>query len=1100
MVGNSKILYLARLSKRAIFTSTYMRKLISLALSMVFGLGVLAQECNVIYVTPNGASSGAAGTKANPASLLYGLSLVSSTNKKVYLSKGTYNISNPLYLPSNVEMEGGFDATNNWAKSNSYTSKIYRDNLNPDPNPERLVAVYCLAITGFRLQDLTIQTSGAFINGASTYGVYLTGCSNYQFVRCKIISGNAANGNNGNNGLTGLSGAPGTPGEGGDANEDEDAPRAGGPGGAGSFPGSNAGGEGGDGAERGTWEFPADGEAFPGYDGNPGLGACPGYAGNAGSPISGVFNITALLGQCFATENNAGSNGGQGCNGIQGMDGLPGQYLFAGGFFVPGSGSNGVAGTNGAGGGGGGGGGGIGNVPYDPIFGLIPNKNGCGNGGGGGGEGGQGGIGGDGGQGGGGSFAVYLDGNGASGSFKDCVFTPGNPGLGGLGGNGGIGGNGGNGGAGGNYQLSCNAGYGGNGGEGGQGGNGGKGGKGSDGLSYDLYLSPGSTEPTLMNINSLQQPAAVVESKGCTNSPVTLSSTTAGTIEWYFGNGTTPLYTVGQNVTVSFGTTGRKTFTMIVNGAAYTFTEFIDIYNNQATNVINPTINSGDSILCAGSSGTYTSSISGTAYYWELFDENNTLIDTFPSNPGQTNTISFPYSGNFLLTLVTESACCGKSFPDSFNIRVDTILPVGIVISSSEQDNGDTVCQGAFITFSAAAENAGPNPQYQWRVNGASAGTGPTFSSATLASGSIIDCVVTSSEFCSLGQTAASNQITATIISAPVVSCIADSLVANEPTYFFAEVTSGGVAPFEYNWDFGDNFTGYGDSVQHMYTDKGSYSVNVVVTDINGCVGACSTVVTILQELAANFSADKLQGCAPFAVAFTNLSTNAVNYLWDFGDGETSVITNPVHVYQASGTYTVTLDAFGGTGSLTQQVNNQVSVLPAPTAQAQAYPNEITETGDTVFFADNSFNAWSWYWDFGDGTTSTEQNPIHVYQDNGCYNVYLAVTNEYGCSDTLFMDNFVCKTVGMEEISGIKGVFPNPFNNKIEINFSSIPAQLKLELSDLTGKNIETIAVTKTLNQVLLETPSLAEGTYLLKVASEKGIWVKKLVHLNETK
>jgi PKD repeat protein len=603
-----------------------------------------------------------------------------------------------------------------------------------------------------------------------------------------------------------------------------------------------------------------------------------------------------------------------------------------------------------------------------------------------------------------------------------------------------------------------------------------------------------------MNINSLQQPAAIVESKGCTNSPVVLTSTTAGTIEWYFGNGTIPLYTSGQSVTVSFGTTGRKTFTMIVNGAAYTFTEFIDISNNQAANTINPTINSVDSILCAGNSGTYASSITGIAYYWKLFDENNLLIDTFPSNPGQTNAINFPYSGNYLLTLITESACCGKSFPDSFHIQVDTILPVGIVISSSEQDNGDTVCQGAFITFSAAAQNAGLNPQYQWRVNGATAGSGPTFSSSTLASGSTIDCVVTSSEFCSFGQTAASNQITVTVISAPIVSCTADSLVANEPTYFFAEVSSGGVGPFEYNWDFGDNFTGYGDSVQHLYTDKGSYSVNVIVTDINGCVGACSTVVTILEELAANFSADKLQGCAPFAVAFTNLSTNAVNYLWDFGDGQTSVVTNPVHIYQASGDYTVTLDAFGGTGSLTQQVNNQVSVLPSPTAQAQAYPNEIKEQGDTVFFADNSFNAWSWFWDFGDGSTSTEQNPIHIYQDNGCYSVFLAVTNEYGCSDTIFLDDFVCKTVGIDDNSIVSGIFPNPFQNKVEITVPSLATQCKVELFDLSGKKMELSVQIQASNQIIIETPNLAEGTYLLKIISEKGLWVERLVHTNDLK
>ena len=1073
-----------------------MKHILFVLCCVLYGNSAFSQECSVIYVTPNGASSGAVGTKAAPASLGYALGLVTSTNKKVYLAQGTYNISNPIYLPNGIELEGGFNPTT-WAKSNGNTSKIYRDNLNQEPNPERLVAMYGVGLSGFRLQDLTIQTSGSFLNGGSTYGLYLSGCSNYQLVRCKIIAGNAANGNNGNNGTTGMNGAQGLPGEGDqDTETGDNANRNGGLGASGSFPGSLAGGAGGMGADRGTWVFPADGEAFPGYVGNVGLGTCPGYPGFGGLALSGSFNITALLGQCYATESNAGFNGGDGCVGMQGSDGVNGAAFFGGGFFIPANGTDGLGGTNGSGGGGGGGGGGIGNVPYDPIFGLIPDNNGYGLGGGGGGEGGQGGLGGLGGQGGGGSFAIYLDGNGAGSTFKDCFYTAGSPGLGGLGGGGGSGGNGGIGGDGAMYEMSCNAGWGGNGGSGGKGGSGGRG---SDGISQELYVAPGGTAPLLMNINSLQQPTLEVDSKGCTNSPVHLSSNTAGTIEWYFGSGTTPLYTAGEDVTVSFGTTGRKTFTMVVNGVAYTFTDYLDFFNNQANNAINPQINSPDSILCAGSSGSYSSSITGTSYIWNLFKDDTLKIDSFPVSPGQNNPITFPYSGKYLLTLSTTSACCGLSFPDSFHIRVDTILPPSILISSSEQDRGDSVCAGAFMTFSAAATNVGLAPTYQWRVNGGNVATGSTFSSSTLVSGAVIDCVVTSSEFCSLGQTAASNQIIPTIITAPIVSCMVDSLVANEPTYYFAEVTSGGVAPFNYFWDFGDSFTGFGDSVQHLYTDKGGYAVNVVVTDANGCVGACSTVVTILVELAASFEVDTLQGCSPFTVNFYNYSTNAVNYLWEFGDGSTSTALNPVHTYTASGDYPVTLSAFGGSGSLTQTNNNQVSVFDAPTAQAQAYPNEITEEGDTVFFADNSFNAATWYWDFGDGNTSTEQDPIHVYDSNGCYNVFLAVTNQSGCTDTIFFNNFVCKTVGISETNFISSIYPNPFENKIELKFSTNVSNLNIELTDVMGKSIESILIDKTSNQYLVETPrDLADGSYILKVKSDKGLGIKKLIHISK--
>lgn len=1060
------------------FTGSILMLTLIACCSSVFG-----QECNIIFVTPNGASGAGAGTKTNPASLSYALSsLVNATNKKVWMSQGTYNVSNPIYLPNGIELEGGFNALT-WEKSNGLTTRIFRDNLNQEPNPERLVAIYGLNISNFRLQDLTIQTSGSFSNGGSTYGLYLSGCSNYQIVRTKVIAGNAANGNQGNIGTGGLSGANGENGQGDFSNEDNDAPRFGGLGGSGSFPGSFGGGTGGDGGPRGTWEFPADGESFPGTAGSIGQGPCPGFEGNGGLSVNATFISIG----CDATEVNSGYDGGDGCDGQPGTDGLPGQYTFSGGFFIPGTGTNGLSGTNGSGGGGGGGGGSQGNIAYDPIFNIIPNTNGTGCGGGGGGEGGQGASGGQGGQGGGGSFAVYLDNNGSGGMFKDCAFTSGSPGVGGLGGPGGIGGPGGLGGDGALYQMSCDVGWGGKGGSGGKGGNGGRGGKGSDGISMTMYVSDGSQTPNLMNINSLQQPFATIDNKGCTNSPITLTSTTQGTIEWYFGTGATPNYVVGETITVSFSTLGRKTFTMLVNGVAYTFTEFIDIFNDQASNAINPVINSTNSTVCAGSSGDFSSSITGTSYIWKLFKDDTLLINDFSAPPaGQSLTIPFPFSGNYLLTLSTTSACCGTSFPDSFRIQVDSILPPGIVISSSEQENGDTVCEGAFITFTAAAENAGANPSFQWRINGGNVATGSTFSSNTLSSGDVIDCVLTSSAFCSLGQTVASNQKTVTIISAPQVTCTADSLVANKPTYFNAIVNTGGVAPFSYNWDFGDNFYGFGDSVQHLYTERGVYAVNVLVTDANGCVGACSTLVNILVELAAAYKIDTVQGCAPFTVQFTNQSTNAINYLWEFGDGVISTEVNPQHTYLSSGTYDINLTAFGGAGSVNQVTTGQVAVFPSPTAQAQAYPNQVINEGDTVFFADNSFNAHSWFWNFGDGTTSNEQNPTHVYLINGCYDAYLAVTNEYGCSDTIFLPNFVCKTVGIESLEHYVEFSPNPVIDKLFLK--SNMAIESYSISDLTGKIILKERIPEATKEHSINLPvSITEGVYFLKLCFVHG-------------
>jgi hypothetical protein len=374
------------------------------------------QECNIVYVAPGGATSGTAGTKANPADIFYGITLSSSTNNKIYIAAGTYNISAPINLKSNVTLEGGFDLLT-WKKSNSTTTTIYRDNSNPEPNPSRIVAMYGNNISNFRLQDLTIRSASVFSGGISSYALHLNGCSDYEIVRCKIIAGNAANGGIGTSGTNGLSGTNGTKGEDGD--KDGPCCTAGGIGASGSYPGSYGGGNGGNGGEQGTADCTVCGKpshATNGYPGTSGqvVGGGGGLGGNGGSKI-----VTCIYpASPPRTSVNDGKPGLDGTPGLPGTPGNNGTASFTGGFYVPANGTAGGQGTNGHGGGGGGGGGSLGGIPYDCFFGLPPNVNGSGAGGGGGGEGGQAGLGGSGGIGGGGSFGIYLNNNDISETQK----------------------------------------------------------------------------------------------------------------------------------------------------------------------------------------------------------------------------------------------------------------------------------------------------------------------------------------------------------------------------------------------------------------------------------------------------------------------------------------------------------------------------------------------------------------------------------------------------------------------------------------------------------------------------------------------------------
>src|SRR5439155_24224497 len=148
----------------------------------------------------------------------------------------------------------------------------------------------------------------------------------------------------------------------------------------------------------------------------------------------------------------------------------------------------------------------------------------------------------------------------------------------------------------------------------------------------------------------------------------------------------------------------------------------------------------------------------------------------------------------------------------------------------------------------------------------------------------------------------------------------------------------------------------------------------------------------------ANFQGSPTSGAAPLTVAFTDTSTGApTSWSWSFGDGGTSTLQSPGHVYQSPGTYTVSLSVANAAGSNTLTRSAYISASgPPPTANFQGSPT----TGPaplSVAFTDTSTGApTGWSWSFGDGGTSTAQNPTHVYQSPGTYSVALTASNGGG--------------------------------------------------------------------------------------------------------
>jgi PKD repeat protein len=183
-------------------------------------------------------------------------------------------------------------------------------------------------------------------------------------------------------------------------------------------------------------------------------------------------------------------------------------------------------------------------------------------------------------------------------------------------------------------------------------------------------------------------------------------------------------------------------------------------------------------------------------------------------------------------------------------------------------------------------------------------------------------------------------------------------------------------------WDYGDgSLLDTTDNPTHTYSVGGTYTACNYITTSCGTDTVCMSVTVCGSAVTTASFSNITTGQA---ATFTNSSTNALTYLWDFGDGDTSTLMNPVHIYAMSGTYNVCLIATNGSCGADTTCTTVTVCIPSTASFTTTEDSTHTWT-----FTDGSVNATMWMWDFGDANTSTMQNPTHQYTLNGTYTVCL---------------------------------------------------------------------------------------------------------------
>ncbi|AKB57277.1 cell surface protein [Methanosarcina barkeri 227] len=251
---------------------------------------------------------------------------------------------------------------------------------------------------------------------------------------------------------------------------------------------------------------------------------------------------------------------------------------------------------------------------------------------------------------------------------------------------------------------------------------------------------------------------------------------------------------------------------------------------------------------------------------------------------------------------------------------------------------------------------------------------------------------------------------------------VSESLPGAPVANFTANVTSG-IAPLDvqftdastgnvssYSWDFDND--GTVDSTEqnpvYNYTAAGNYTVNLTVTGQEGSDSEVKTDYIVVSEPlpgvpVANFTANRTSGKAPLDVQFTDASIgNISSYSWDFNNDGTvdSTEQNPLYTYDAVGTYTVNLTVSNEDGNDSEVKTGYIKVSSLSSAKPVANFSVTPTSGKTplnVKFTDASTGSpTSWFWNFGDGSKSYRQNPIHKYSKAGIYTVNLTVKNAKG--------------------------------------------------------------------------------------------------------
>lgn len=248
----------------------------------------------------------------------------------------------------------------------------------------------------------------------------------------------------------------------------------------------------------------------------------------------------------------------------------------------------------------------------------------------------------------------------------------------------------------------------------------------------------------------------------------------------------------------------------------------------------------------------------------------------------------------------------------------------------------------------------------------------------------------------------------------------------------FTNETSG-PGNISYTWDFGNGNTSKLKNPGITFASTGTYNIQLIAISDLGCSDTMKKTL-VVKGANTSFSMPD-SACKNSLVTFTNNSApTPVSSVWNFGDGSSSSLINPTKTYTVSGKYNVVL--FNKYAECSDSITKTINILSPPKVDFTSNTQGACKAPLSVVFQDTSPDAVSWLWNFGDGGTSNQQAPTHVYANTGEFNVTLTIQSKAGCSNSITKNKWIRILAPAVSISNAPagGCIPFTFNPAVGIN------------------------------------------------------------------